>query len=214
MQLDIISLDIVTLLLFIPIIVTIINIARYLIGFKTLGFYPTIALSFAFILTGGKIGAIITLIVLLTSYPVYRVLAKVRLHYVSKISINYTILSIVLLTFIYLSMRIEPIAQFVNFNNTDLGGMLLIIVASDSVVKQLTRKDLLTNIRSAAETVIIALLGWGFLKIPDITQIILQNAWIIPLLIIANLLIGQTTILKLLELNKFRFIIKDKEPKE
>lgn len=214
MDFDLISIDIITLLLYIPIIVTILNLFRYVIGFKTIGFYPVIALSFAYILTGGKIGLIITFLVILISYISYRILAKARLHYISRISINYTLLSIILLLVIYFSINSEFISSYVNFNNINLGGLLLIITVSDALVKNFIQKDTFSNIRGIAETIIIALVGWIFLKIPNITNIILQNAWIIPLLFIVNIIIGQNTLLRILEFNKFRYILKKKKEEE
>ncbi len=214
MDIDIIPLDIITLLLYIPIIVTIINIARYIIGFKTIGFYPTIALSFAFILTGGRIGLIITAIIILCSYLTYKILYKVRLHYTAKLSVNYILVSLVLLGLIYGTVKYEIFTDIINFNNTNLGGMLLIIIACDSIVKQFIQKDTFSNIRSFFETLVLALIGWGILRIPNITEIIIANAWIIPILIVANLIIGQTTILRLMEYNKFRFILKSKKKED
>ncbi len=82
-------------------VVSTISIARYVIGNKTYGIYAPIILAIAYSYTGLKYGLAITLVVIITSL-LLSILKKIRMHYITRIATNYTILSIFLVAFFIL----------------------------------------------------------------------------------------------------------------
>lgn len=201
--------DIVILLLYIPIIVTITNVVRYIIGIKTLALYPTIVLTFAYFFTGFKYGMLFTAIVVIVALLAHSVLKRIRMHYVSRTAINYTIVAISTLLILYLLFRIPFTAQYFDPLGISLEGLILIITLADFVIKTSINKDFSTTIKLITSTILIGLLGLISFSFIGFTNFIVQNAWIIPLLIIANLLIGRTTSLKLADFLRFRSLIKE-----
>ena len=76
----------------IPVIATLVSIARYVVGFKTFGIYATIILAISYSFTGLRYGLAITFIVIAASLLSYNVLKKIRMHYITRIAVNYCIL--------------------------------------------------------------------------------------------------------------------------
>ena len=87
------------LLVAITLLATIVSIARYIFGSKTYGIYAPVILAIAYSYTGLKYGLSVTVIVILTTLLSYSILKRVRMHYITRIAINYCMLSISLVIF-------------------------------------------------------------------------------------------------------------------
>lgn len=200
---------IIVLLLFLPIIATLANFSRYVLGIRTLGIYPTLSLAFAFLLIGFRYGIIVTILVFAISSATYSIIKYARMHYVSKTAIVYTANAIFLILAFSLFTQVAFFKNTLNLDFTEVNsaGVLLIAVLVDFFVKQTVKKDWFTASRSFIETVIIAFLGFTIIRIPGFDILLIKYAWIIPVLIIVNIMIGQGTNLKLLELLRFKEII-------
>ena len=90
------------LFLAITIVATIVSIFRYLFGTKSYGIYAPILLAIASSYTGLKYGLTITFMVIKVSLLSHLVLKKIRMHYITRIAINYCLLSIALVSCIIL----------------------------------------------------------------------------------------------------------------
>ena len=91
------SLQLLTLIAFIPVLATLVSISRYLLGLKTLGIYASMVLAFSYYFTGLKFGLIITVIVAIAAFINYYLLNKVRMHYISRVAMNYVIITMLVL---------------------------------------------------------------------------------------------------------------------
>ena len=83
----------------ITIIATIVSLFRYIFGTKSYGIYAPIILAIAYSYTGLKYGLVITLVVILVSLLSHAVTKKIRMHYITRIAINYCLLSIGIISF-------------------------------------------------------------------------------------------------------------------
>lgn len=197
------------MLLFIPVIATLINFARYAVGFKMLGIYAPMILSFAYIQTGIRYGLLITFAVIAATMVTYRVLRNVRMHYLSRISINYILISIFIIIFITLN-EASPIRLTTdqhNFAEIPPLGIVLIATLSDFFIKQYVKKDLFTSLRSLMETVLIAFIGWSLLRIGTFTDFLLNNLWFLIVLLGLNLYIGKYSGMRLKEFARFNNVM-------
>ncbi|GAB4159013.1 MAG: hypothetical protein Fur003_2820 [Candidatus Dojkabacteria bacterium] len=203
--------EILLYLLFIPVIATIINISRYVIGMKAFGIYAPMILAFAYIFTGIRFGLLITVAVILATLLSYRLLRGIRMHYLSRIAVNYFIISIFIILVIALN-EISPI-QVTN-RYYDLGtvpplGIILIATLSDFFIKQYVKSSFLTTFRSLIETMIIGIIGWAVLRIEFIGDFLLSNVWIMLPLFLINIMIGQYTGLRLKDFSRFKRVIRN-----
>lgn len=201
--------DMLILLLFIPILATLVNFSRYVIGFKTLGIYASMTLSFAYIFTGIRYGLLITFAVIVATFISYSILKKVRMHYLSRITVNYIIITALVILVISLN-SVSPISPTTEYHNPETIpplGIILIATLSDFFIKQYVKKDLTSSIRALGETILIGIIGWALLRAPGIQQFVLNNLWIQPALLFINVGIGKYTGLRFKEFFRFEKII-------
>ncbi|MHC1716676.1 MAG: 7TM domain-containing protein [Candidatus Dojkabacteria bacterium] len=193
----------------ITILATIVSISRYIFGTKTYGIYVPIILAISYSYTGFKYGLAITLVVIITTLFSYSILKRIRMHYITRIAINYCLLSIVLVIFLL----------FIDKYGLGLGNMsqipslavISIAALSDFFIKQFVQKSIRTSIALLLNTLVIASFGWFVITRDPVTAYTINNLWIIPLLIIINLTIGQFKGLRIKDLFRFNSILQDKE---
>lgn len=186
---------------------TIVSIARYVIGNKTYGIYAPIILAIAYSYTGLKYGLAITLVVIITSLLSYSILKKIRMHYITRIATNYTILSIFLVAFFILidsfGLGLE------NMSNIPPLAFICIAALSDFFIKQYIKKSFKGSIVTLLGTILVAIFGWFVITRNFISEYILNNLWTIPLLVVINILLGMFKGLRIKDLFRFRLIGKE-----
>jgi hypothetical protein len=205
---SIITEEILIFMLFIPIIATLVNVSRYIIGFKTFGIYAPMTLAFAYVFTGIRFGLLVTIAVVISSLISYSLLKQVRMHYLSRITINYIFITFILLGVLILN-ELSPWSITTDHHQIATVpplGIILIAALSDFFVKEYVKKDFLTTIRSLIETIIIGVTGWFLLQSQSLQQFLVQNIWInIPILLL-NLFIGQYKELRVKDFFRFKKI--------
>lgn len=197
------------LLIAITILATIVSLARYIIGSKTYGIYAPIILGIAYTYTGLKYGLAITLIVILTTLLSYTILKKIRMHYIARIAVNYCLLAITLVLFFIIVKSFGLGLE--NLENIPALAVISIAALSDFFIKQYVQKSFKTSVTILFSTVIIASLGWFVITRDIISNYFLNNLWIVPLLIVINILVGQFTGLRIKDLFRFKTIVQNKD---
>jgi len=189
------------------IVATVVSIARYVIGSKTYGIYSPIILAIAYSYTGLRYGLAVTTVVILTSLLSYSILKKIRMHYITRIATNYTILSIVLiLFFIFIDafgLGLE------NMSNIPPLAFISIAALSDFFIKQYIKKSLKSSLMTLLSTIFVAILGWFIISREIFSGYVLNNLWLIPILAIVNILLGMYKGLRIKDYFRFRFTAKE-----
>ncbi len=197
------------LLVSITVVATIVSIFRYIIGTKSYGIYAPIILAIAYSYTGLRYGLAITLIVILTTLLSYSMLKRIRMHYITRIAINYCLLAMAIIIFIVLINRyglgLEKVSQIPPL------ALISIATLSDFFIKQFTQKSLKVSISLLVETMVVAAVGWYIITRESIAEYMINNLWIIPIFIIANIAIGQFKGLRIKEIMRFNSISEEKE---
>ena len=204
--------EILLILIYIPILATVINVMRYILGTKTFGIYAPLTLAFAYTFTGLRFGLLITIAVILSTLLSYQFLRKIRMHYISRIAMNYTLVSyaIILTLFLvsYLPVSILP-PTYVVAAIPPLG-IILIVALSDFFIKQYVKRSITSTIRTLIETVLMGVVGWAIIIWDAPKDFLLQNfAWILLLLFIINLLVGQYQQLRVMSIVRFKKLLKN-----
>jgi hypothetical protein len=205
---NVVTEEILVFMLFIPIIATLVNISRYIIGFRTFGIYAPMTLAFAYVFTGIRFGLLVTAAVIISTLLSYTLLKQIRMHYLSRITINYILITFVLLGVLIVN-EISPwsiTTEQHQIATLPPLGIILIVALSDFFVKEYIKKDLLTTVRSLSETIIVAIAGWFLLKSQPLQQFLIHNIWIFIPLILINLFIGKYKELRFKDLFRFRRI--------
>lgn len=197
------------LLIAISVLATVVSFARYIIGSKTYGIYAPILLAIAYSYTGLKYGLSITFVVILTSLLSYSVLRRIRMHYITRIAANYTVLTMVLIAFFILVDRFN--LGLGNLSNIPPLAFISIAALSDFFIRQYVKKSLAGSILTLVGTIFVAAMGWFVITRDVISQYMLNNLWVIPVLTLINLLLGQFSGLRIWEYFRFRNTNKEDE---
>jgi hypothetical protein len=204
-----VSEQILELLVAITLLATIVSISRYIFGSKTYGIYAPIILAIAYSYTGLRYGLVITAIVILTTLFSYSFLRRIRMHYITRIAINYCFLSIVLiLTFLIVNRYGFGLD---NMTNIPPLAVISITALSDFFITSYVRKRVKTSLMVLTATILVSTIGWFVITRNEVSSYIINNLWIIPLLIFVNLLIGQFKGLRIKDFARFSSIVNEKE---
>lgn len=204
-----VSKQMVELLVAIALLSTIVSLARYIFGSKTYGIYAPIVLAIAYSYTGLKYGLAVTTVVILTTLLSYSFLKKIRMHYITRIAINYCLLSIALVLFFLIIDRYGLGLE--NLSNIPPLATISIAILSDFFIKQYVLKKLLSGFTILFSTILVSTIGWFVITREYISEYIINNLWIVPVLIFVNLLTGQFKGFKLNDYFRFRSLITEKE---
>ena len=197
------------LLIAIAILATIVSIARYIIGTKSYGIYAPIILAIAYSYTGLKYGLSITLIVILTTLLSYTILRKIRMHYIARIAVNYCLLAMMIVLFFVVVKKFGLGLE--NMSNIPALAIISIAALSDFFIKQYVKKSFKTSVLILFSTMAIAAIGWFVITRDVITNYMLNNLWIVPILIALNILVGQFTGLRIKDLFRFKSVVSNKD---
>lgn len=198
----------IDLLITITILATIVSISRYIFGSKTYGIYAPIILAIAYSYTGLRYGLVITVFVIATTLLAYSILKRIRMHYITRIAVNYAILSMAMVIFFLIIDRFG----FGLENMSRISPLAIISIAalSDFFIKQFVQKSLKASILLLVNTIFIASIGWFVITRESITSFTTNNLWLIPLLIIVNIMVGQFKGLRIKDYFRFKSIIQNK----
>lgn len=197
------------LLVSITIVATIVSIFRYIFGTKSYGIYAPIILAISYSYTGLRYGLAITALVIFTTLVSYTILKRIRMHYITRIAINYCILAMSLTLFIVLIHNFGLGLQ--NISQIPPLALISIATLSDFFIKQYIQKSAKLTYSTLTGTVLIAIVGWFIITRESVSVYIVNNLWIIPLLVIVNTLLGQFKELRIKEIIRFKSIINEKE---
>lgn len=191
------------------IVATIVSLFRYIFGTKSYGIYVPIILAIAYSYTGLKYGLAVTVIVILTTLFSYSILRRIRMHYITRIATNYCLLAMAMITFIVIihkyGLGLENIA------NIPPLALISIAVLSDFFIKQFVQKSLKSSLTILFGTIVVATIGWFVISRDFVSQYVINNLWIIPLLVLLNLLVGQFKGLRAKDYFRFKSVTKEKE---
>jgi hypothetical protein len=204
--------DIIFVLAFIPVLVTLTAFSRYITGIKTFGIYASMVLALAYYYMGLVQALTITIIVVLSAWIIRNLLRKIRLHYLARLAIVYCGISLSILAFIIAVSYIPISNPYLNFSFIPPLALVIIISVTDRFMASYIKKDLMTAARLTGETLIIALIGWGLMRWNVTHDFFMNNLWIIPLLIVINILIGQYAGFRWTEFLRFSQVIRNVEP--
>lgn len=203
-----ISLSVLEIIVFIPILATLVNISRYFIGFKSFGIYAPVILALSYNYTGLRYGLIITLLVVISSLIGYTVMRRIRMHYLARVAVNYVIVALVILFGIALLDSVEVLG-FTNFENINPIALISIAALSDFFIKMYVKKNISATIRVLLETILISVIGWFLISSQTVIGYMLNNIWMLGVFLVLNIIIGRYTGLRIKEYFRFSFIVKN-----
>ncbi len=202
-----VSQDILEMMIFVPALATLVSLARYVLGLKTFGIYAPIVLSISYMFTGLRYGLLLTFIVFLSTLIGYSAMKRIRMHYITRISINYVIISIFIVLGIALFTWL-PLG-FENFYLINPLAIVAIASLSDFFIKMYVKKSISATVRTFTETILVSIIGWYVITSRELIELLVQNLWIVPVLVIINILIGQYKGLRFKDIFRFKSVVEN-----
>ncbi len=212
------------LLIMLPIIATVVGIARYIIGIKSMGIYAPVILTFSLyilglkneftytsdIWVGIKYGVLFISIVILTTIIGSWLIKKTRMHYFPKISIMLSLNAIIIILMLLIGQAIG----LTKINPANSIVLIIIASVSEQFTSILFKKKLKTAIILTIETMIISIFCYVLIAWPSFQNLMIKYPYLIILTFLINYFIGKYRGLRFSEYFRFRSILnKPQEPK-
>jgi hypothetical protein len=207
--------DILIFLITLPLVITIISFAKYVMGFKSFGVYVPILLTFMFyelsridpqtfsITQGLKYGLFITAIVFISSYVSYKIIQPLALHYYSKLAIVTTNVTISLLLVLFVLDLIDKEGIL----RVDIFSLILIASISERFTNLLASKQTTTAFMLSFQTILLGLICFFVISTGTIQNAFLNYPWLILLTFPINYIIGKFTGLRVTEIFRFKDLL-------
>lgn len=210
--------NILIMVLMLPVVATLIGFLRHILGFKTLGIYLSLILTFILVQIGFennngnvlnalKYGIPLIVTVFISSLLWYFPFKKWALHYYPKLSIVITGVTIVILMLIILS-GLAHLGTFIKLNAFIL---IMIVGITEKYFIMLARKNISTILFISIESLIVAILCYFLVSWGAFQELLFNYPYLILLLFPINYFIGKFTGLRLSEYLRFWNILIDKD---
>ncbi len=191
-------------LLIIPIIATLVIIARQIIGIITFDLYILAFSIISLIAIGSIYGILILVIIFIFDTIIRHLLKPVNIHYIAKTGISISIISLLIIYFMFF------IKNTVGINTSlPIYPILILILLTNSLslnkIKKGDKKASLMYI----ESVIFIILVYFLIASNLVKTMIFDFPYISIFAILFDLYLGKITSLRLSEIIKFKNIIKD-----
>ncbi len=199
----------------VPVVATIISILRYIVGLRTLTPYAPLLLTFVFFklsyisasqqnfILGFIIGLFLFLAVCVFSIIFYLLTKGIRLHYVSKLSLIITGLSMIFVLIIVFF-------AYLDVTNIIYAGPLTIVIAillGESIMAMIAKKNVRFAVIVAIETLITSGICYIIISINVVSNLFYNWPLSILIVILLNIVVGRFLGLRLTEYIRFRKII-------
>jgi len=195
------------LVLLLPIVVTIVSLARQVIGFRVFGIYVPSILAIIFLDIGIKYGLILFIVIIFFGTLMRYLLQRHRLLYLPKMAIILTAISIGMVLFLISSSYFN----FIYLAQGAVFSILLMILLAEKFIEAEIEKGPLESLKLTIETLLISI-GTVFLVRWSVVQnFLLLHPEIIILAIIFNFSLGRWAGLRLREYIRFNDVIKAQE---
>jgi hypothetical protein len=214
--------QVLILLLMSPIIVTIIGIAKHVIGVKSLSLYAPMFITFGLyglglneegtysdVLVGIKYGLTFIISVIVATTITAQLLKKLRMHYFPKIAVIISITSIVIL----ITIIIASLLGRQGFSSVNAVALVLLVSVAEQFSSIMFKKNLKTAIMLSIETILISLVCYILAAWQDFQLFVLQYPYIVFVTLVINILIGRYKGLRFREYIRFKEVLKGASPK-
>jgi hypothetical protein len=202
-----IPVETVYLLLMLPVIATLVAFFRQIIGIKAFGIYTPSIITFAFLAFGEKglkYGVAIFFAVIGMGILSRYLLRSVRLLYLPRVAITLSIISLMILGILAFGASL----QRTGLAAVDIFPLLILITLAEKFIATQIEQGTKTALLLAFETLLISIIGYFVISRPFLVEFFLRYPWAILMTFAINIALGKWTGLRLVELLRFRHILK------
>ena len=197
-------------LLMLPVIATLVVLARHIIGIKSFGLYIPIIATYSLAYLGLKVGIALTIYLALIGIITRVTISRFRIHYVSRLSLVICISTLASLSFIFVLSLFDTSQTYAR---QDALAIILVVSFCETFISTQIQKGVRTAGYLFLETMLIAVIGSLLLKWNFMRELVLEFPYIIIVTIIINIFMGKWKGLRLFEIWRFRTVKKTSSKK-
>lgn len=207
----------IALLLLLPVIATVVVVLKQVVGITTFGIYTPTIITLSFLVIGIHAGLLTLLVAIVLGVLSSYALKKIRMLFLPRMAVQLTIVSLGIFGILILSTFMGLFnAEFLSIA---IFPMLILSTLVEKFLSVKTEKGLSSAILLTCETVLAAIvayiiaggefdLGIVTLQMDFVRRLMLLHPEIIFLLLALNFFLGKWTGLRLLELIRFREVLR------
>ncbi len=210
--------SVIVILLMLPVVTTLIGIARHILGLRSLGIYLSLVITFIFFIIGSNkdayysdplvgllYGVPLVILIFLSTLMCYFIFKKLSIHYYPKLALVIFGVTGTLL----LSIVILGLLNFQKVILIDAFTLVLIVAISEKYFNTLARKDFKTTLFISLESIVLSGLCYILISWHAFQDTIVAYPIILFALIPINIIVGKFTGLRFSEYLRFRGIITE-----
>ncbi|MCA9387620.1 MAG: PKD domain-containing protein [Candidatus Andersenbacteria bacterium] len=192
----------ILLLLMLPIIATIVAIARQVFGVKTFGIYTPSIITLAFVVTGLRLGLAVFIIVLIVATAMRYIMRWFRLSYMPRMAIVLTVVAATIF-FVLLAGALSGRTSVILLS---IFPVLVLVMLTERFVTAQAEKGLGPAVLLSVETMLVAVAAYLLVTWPSFRTFILAYPEVILLTLVLNAAAGKWTGLRVSEYFRFRAV--------
>lgn len=200
-----VSVNTVVLLFLFPLVATLVAFSRQVVGLNGFGMITPSLLAMAFLSTGGLVGIIMLAFVVSVAILGRALIKKVKVPYLPKLAILLWMVSMAVLSLIVAS----PFSGLGRFLEIGIFPIILFVSVAETFIEAQITRNFSASMTMLIEAVILAIVGYKMMSSHFVQSMVLLNPEAMSVFILLlNLLIGRYKGLRVLEMWRFRKIIK------
>ena len=203
-----VSTNTVVLLLLLPIIATLVSFLHYVVGLVGYGIFMPTMIAVVFLATGFFGGLLLFALILLISLTGNMILKKLKIHFWPARAINLMFISVA----VFGLMLLTSFVKFIDISEISIFPILFMILLAE----EFTRTQLVKSKSEAKSlvvgTLVVAITGAVIMNFNVAQNLVLKYPELVILIVlVANLLIGSYSGIRLTEIKRFKGAIRDKK---
>lgn len=192
------------MLLILPVIATMIAFSRQVIGVKSFGIYAPTVVAVSLLATGLKYGLGIFLIVLIVGTLMRFLASKSKLMFLPRMAIVLSLVSFSILGLFLLGAVVRD-SQMVSLS---VFPILIMVIITERFVSVQIEQGTKTAMKLIAETLVLAIACYLLVTWSSFRWLIMNYPEVVLGTLVLNVIVGRWVGLRLLELYRFRKVVK------
>ncbi|MFA5828509.1 MAG: 7TM domain-containing protein [Candidatus Shapirobacteria bacterium] len=199
--------NLIVMLLLLPLVATLVSVLHYVFGLSGYGIFMPTMIAVTFLATGIIGGLLLFAMILMISIFGGLALRKLKLHFWPARSINLLLISVGTFGLMLISSSV----QIIDISNISIFPVLFMIMLCEEFVRTQLVKSRNEAQRLAVGTLVLAIIGAVTMNVPEVQRLVILNPeWVILIVLVVNLGVGNYTGIRLSEVKRFKKAIRKK----
>lgn len=198
----------IVLILLLPILIAVIAALRHLVGVRGFGIFTPTMISVALYATGIIPGLFLFFAILaMTNFGRFILKKiKIKIHYLPRMALLFWFISLIVL----LTIILAPVVGWTEVALVSIFPILILVLLSEAFIDVQKGRSLREAVRITLETLFLAFFCFGLMQLQALQRFVLLNPEITIIGVpIFDIVIGRYTGLRLLELFRFRRVLRE-----